>query len=34
MARPITNSSVTLATVKTTVLKRPTLKSGSWNISV
>ena len=34
MPKPIMNSSVTLATVKITVLKRPTLKSGSWNISV
>jgi hypothetical protein len=33
MARPNMNSSVTLTTVKITVLERPTRKSGSWNIS-
>jgi hypothetical protein len=33
MPRPITNSSVTLATVKITVLVRLTRKSGSWNSS-
>jgi hypothetical protein len=33
MLRPSMNSSVTLTTVKITVLESPSKKSGSWNIS-